>query len=122
MADLDVTVTDAAGTMAVHIGGDTSVGDRVLLIDVDDPVRLWRATGHGASLRRRLPKDLPLGVVLRVRSAGKNLGDLTVASGRRLRGRPTAAGLLVVARIAVHAVIEGTANRVSKVRGGRQRA
>lgn len=97
VADLHIEVGDDRGRTSAHLLS----GQDGLALDVTDPAVLLRSV-PGRGLTRDLPVRLPVGLgtvaPVRLRSSGRDLGQVRLTSGGRLRVRPTAAGLVVAGR------------------------
>lgn len=100
VADLHIDVGDDRGRTTAHLLSERDG----LVLDVDDPAVLLRAV-PGRGLARDLPVRPPIGLVadtpVRLRSAGRDLGQVQLSSGGRLRLRPTPIGLVVAGRTAL---------------------
>ena len=100
VADLHVEVIDSRGQTTAHLSSEPAG----LVLDVGDPVVLLRAI-PGRGVRRDLPVQVPrellVDLPVRLRSRGRDLGEVHVSTTGGVRWSPTPAGVLVAARTAL---------------------
>jgi hypothetical protein len=96
LADLSLEISDGQGRTTAHVSADGSN----LVLDVADPIVLVRAWPGGGlrALSRRLPTDALGAASLDISSRGRRLATVTVSARRRVRIRPTWAGLVTTAK------------------------
>ena len=97
VADLQVEVGDHRGSTTAHLRSEGGG----LVLDVGDPAVLLRAVpGRGLTrgLPAQVPRELLADLPVRLRSRGRDLGQVRLNAAGRLRVRPTPAGVLVAAR------------------------
>jgi hypothetical protein len=96
VADLHIEFSSEQGDASAHLHG----GSTGLVLDVDHPALMVNQI-RGQDLPLQAVRDVIADTPVSVRSQGRELGRLRLTGGGKVRVRPTAAGLLLVPKVAL---------------------